>query len=266
MKLHLESLYDHFTRYQKPHKIKWTKEETPLSVYVDPFIWSNTTDNAIALILEPRSIQDRVCDSMFMEYRKFKYVFTHDSVLLDRLPNAKPLYFGGVWSTTDYVKTRDISMPCSIKDMCAMHRIRRQIADYCKRSGKADTYGKFDGGKYAKNSTIYGHYMFSIAIENYIDDIYFTEKICNCLAAKAVPIYWGAKDIGNIFDPEGIIQVHSTREILEIVDNWTHDDYVREYEKRRPAIERNFETVKKYACFEDSFYDMYHELLEALNQ
>ena len=39
-----------------------------------------------------------------------------------------------------------------------------------------------------------------------------------------------------------------------------------EYKKRRPTIERNFETVKKYACFEDSFYDMYHELLEALNQ
>ena len=265
IKLHLESFYDHFTRYRKPKYIKWTKEETNLSVYTDSFVWGNVKENSIALILEPRSIQADVCDSMKDNYRKFEHVFTHDSYLLDKLPNALPIYFGGVWSVKPREKTKAISMPCSVKMMCPMHRIRHQVADYCKRAGKADTFGRFDGGSYAKDSKIYEPYMFTIAIENYIDDIYFTEKICNAIAAKTIPIYWGAKDIGKIFDMDGIIQVKSLREILDIIDNYSLEDYRREYEARKAAVDKNFEIVKRFRCFDDWLYMNYGELLHQMN-
>ena len=266
IKLHLESFYDHFTQYQRPKYIKWTKEETNLSVYTDSFVWGNVKENSIALILEPRSIQPDVCDSMRDNYRKFKHVFTHDSYLLDKLPNAKPIYFGGVWSVEPREKTKAISMPCSHKMMCPMHRIRHQVADYCLRAGKADTFGRFNGGEYVKDNKIYGPYMFTIVIENYIDDIYFTEKICNALAAKTIPIYWGARDIGRFFDLDGIVQVNCLRDILKIIDTYTLEDYRREYEARMAAVNRNYVLVQSYSCFEDNFYMNYGDLLHQMNE
>jgi hypothetical protein len=43
-------------------------------------------------------------------------------------------------------------------------------------------------------------YKFSIAMENTIEDGYFTEKLTDCILSDTTPIYLGCKDIFNYFD------------------------------------------------------------------
>jgi hypothetical protein len=57
-----------------------------------------------------------------------------------------------------------------------------------------------------------------------------------------VPIYWGCPTLGEFFDLEGIILFNTLEELGGILQNLS----VEEYEKRLPAIHRNFELAANY--------------------
>ena len=80
------------------------------------------------------------------------------------------------------------------------------LAYYLMNHG-IDCMGNFNGGNKVDTKTIYAPYIFSVVVENYIDDYWFSEKICNCFANKCVPIYIGANKINELFDAHGIISV-----------------------------------------------------------
>ena len=131
--------------------------------------------------------------------------------------------------------------------------------------GKIDTYGTFDGGEMATTKQIYGKYPFSVVIENHIDDWWVTEKICNCFACRTVPIYYGARKIGKLFNSDGIIICNSIDEVRNAVD------YVllharQEYYLRKKAIGYNFIAVEDYSSFENWFYVHYGELLNEMGE
>lgn len=85
--------------------------------------------------------------------------------------------------------------------------------------------------------------MFSICIENTREPYYFTEKIVDALQSKTVPIYYGCTNIGKFFDLDGIIVVDDEDEIVNVCNSLTADDY----EKRKEAIQNNYEASKEYA-------------------
>jgi hypothetical protein len=78
--------------------------------------------------------------------------------------------------------------------------------------------------------------MFHVAVENSQHQNYFTDKIVDCFATKTIPIYWGAPNIGDFYDPKGIITFKNENELIEIVNNLTADDYYLRLE----AIESNY--------------------------
>ena len=104
-------------------------------------------------------------------------------------------------------------------------------------------------------------YRFNVAMENYSDGYYFTEKICNCFASRVVPIYWGCPNIGQFFDMDGIIYCRTHAEIIEAVDMVLKDP-AGEYSKRSLAIERNLQNVQKYRRYADWFLKQYGAMLE----
>ena len=89
-------------------------------------------------------------------------------------------------------------------------------------------------------------YMFSVAIENGSYETYFTEKILDCFATGTVPIYLGAPDIGNYFNPEGIIKLEDGFEFSESI-----------YYDKINAIKENCEIAKKFELAEDYIYERY---------
>ena len=87
------------------------------------------------------------------------------------------------------------------------HKLRMDFKDHLVEAGfQFDLFGrgftpipdKFDG--------IYP-YKYSIAIENYSCDDYWTEKIADCFLSWTIPIYWGAKNILSFFPEKSIIHI-----------------------------------------------------------
>lgn len=256
MKIKLHSPYNHF-----PNHIPAVGEPY-IDCYNDAYVMHDIKPNSIALLIEPRSIQPKVYDYMEKNWNKFKYVFTHDSELL-KLPNAKLIIWGGVYSYSEIAKDFDhpISMVASHKEISPVRIQRKKLAFELKP--KIDTYGTFDGGPRVDTQTIYGKYPFSVVIENYIDDWWITEKICNCFANRCIPIYYGAKKINELFYGEGIIQCHSIDEVRIAVDYLLTHAY-EEYYLRYPSVEKNHSLVQLYEDFEVWFYAKYGDLLETM--
>ena len=98
-------------------------------------------------------------------------------------------------------------------------------------------------------------------MENSRNGHYFTEKICNCFASNIVPIYWGCPNIDKYFNMNGIIYCQNHADIIKAVDMVLADPE-GEYNKRRDAIEHNYQTVQKYRRYADWFLRTYGDLLE----
>lgn len=216
-----------------------------------------------AVMLEPRTIKPQSYENVLKhkDYveKNFDLLFTYDAQLLNAISNARFIPFvATVWYGTnlstsmydekkDFVispenykrKTKNISMISSAKEICPMHRLRKELAFKCKNESLADTFGKFDGGAYVEIEVPFEHYRYSIVVENSIEPFYFTEKIMNAFAAQTIPIYLGATEIGKFFNPDGIIQI--TLEDCKHIENILKRCTAEEYERRLPAVLDNFQ-------------------------
>ena len=222
-----------------------------------------------ALMLEPRSM----FPPYILEYVEkhpdyFKYIFTHDSKLL-KLKNARLLSWADVWLTTDSEKTEGISLITSKKDWCDLHKARLELAKFLEHSHPEVNvfWGDWDMSvipykpKYEARDYL-EHYMFSIVIENYIDDYWYTEKLLNCFATKTVPIYVGARKINEIFNAEGIIRVDDCANIPDLL-NFMEGNLDVIYQGMKDAIEDNFKRVEPWKTpWKQRFFRDYGDLLE----
>lgn len=259
MIINLRSNYDSF-----PHE--WGDYPGTVNFYVDNSVYylenqDRNAKNAIALMVEPRSIIPGTYQWIEENYEKFAYIFTFDSRLL-KLPNAKLLIYGQITAEfPDTPKTKDISMVASSKDFCQGHKDRQYVA--CVLSDRIDVFGKFNGGSYCDDSDFLSEHRFNVAMENYSDGHYFSEKICNCFASKVVPIYLGCPHIEEYFDMDGIVYCKTPDEVIANVDRILKNPK-EEYDKRHEAIEHNFFLVQKYRRYADLFLKTYGGLIGGL--
>ena len=91
--------------------------------------------------------------------------------------------------------------------------------------------------------------------ENNIEDYYFTEKILNCFAAMTIPVYVGARKIGDFFDENGIIQISEDK--IDQIESIVRELDEKDYFNRKQAIVNNYERVQEYLCLEDYIYQHY---------
>ena len=256
VKVQLYSPYDHFPNHNA------VGDEKRVVIYNDEYVPQGARGSC-ALMLEPRSILPHVYEWLDSHWSMFSVVFTHDSKLLQTCSNAKLVLWGGVWNWSAKPKTKGISMVASFKDFAEYHQIRKDLALIFDSWDKVDCFGTYKDREapFVWSDEYLADYKFSIPVENYIDDYWFTEKICNCFANKVVPIYIGAKKIGEFFNMDGIIYVEDWHDIPNIVCNLDVD---AEYEKRKAAIDDNYNRVKNFVKFEDWFFRKYDDLLEEL--
>ena len=258
-------LFSHYHHFQNHVAVDG---EPYIPCYNDNFVRMDDIEpNAIALLIEPRPLYPKVYDFIAEHYDKFKYVFTHDSILLKTIPNAKLILWGGVYDWADEPKDFEhpISMVASWKEEAPVRIQRKALA--MELQDVIDCYGTFNGGPYVKTHEIYAKYPFSVVIENHIDDYWFTEKICNCFSNKTIPIYYGARNIGEFFNEDGILEASSIDEVRMFVEITlaAGPEKNREfYMNTLPAINDNYERVNKYATFEKWFYAEYGDLLEEI--
>lgn len=263
-KMRLVSHYDCYGR-----KDYWDANSDVYAI-TDDFVMKSeyksiSKDKKVALLIEPRAIVPEAYEYISKHYDEFKYVFTGDDELL-KLPNAKLIIWGGVWYREENPKkTKLISMICSDKEMCGLHKERKKIAR--KYKDKIDVSGTIDGGEYIDDN-IHKDYMYEVVIENDIQDIWFTEKICNCFANKTIPIYYGARNIDKYFNAKGIIKCGDLNELEHEIDMLllNSDGYIELYKSKevQKAIEENYELSKQYENFDERFYKTYEKEIEEM--
>lgn len=194
--------------------------------------------------------------------KDFRYIFTYDDRILNEIENARfyPVA-AGIWNSEMREgryreKDRNLSILSSDKVMCALHRFRLELARLCKREGLADTFGRFDGGGYVeKVDETLNRYRFSMIIENDVSDYYFSERLTSCFAAQTVPVYLGARRIGDFFNTDGMILLGSAD--LEEAESLIAECTRERYEAMLPAVLDNYERVKEYVNMQDYLYEHY---------
>jgi hypothetical protein len=84
--------------------------------------------------------------------------------------------------------------------------------------------------------------MFHVAVENSVNQNYFTEKIIDAFLTKTVPIYRGCPNIEEFFDKRGIITFNNEEELINIVNSLTEKDYW----DRKEYIEYNYQMANHW--------------------
>ena len=267
--------HQEFTVPQKTsNKIKWIRgdfsnPDIPVVYSHYDMLWIDKKRPAkkIGLIYESQAIFPY--NDLEKIIPEFDVVFTHSSEFLSKYKNTRWIPGGGIWvggkvdekilggsggEINVYPKNKNISIVSSDKRMCELHILRKQVASLL--SDDVDVFGTF-GGKWVPIIDSLKDYRFSIAVENFVDEKYFTEKLLNCFATGTVPIYLGATNLSD-FDRDGIIECKNERDIYYNVFKILEDPQYF-YESMQDAIQNNFKICQKYSMIEDYIYDNYRE-------
>lgn len=178
----------------------------------------------------------------------FRLVFTSDYEIYSLHDRIKFVPANTLWVKNPkiYKKSKLVSMISSSNSNTDGHRLRLFTMD--KFRNKIDLYGRHINPIPMKEFGL-KQYMFSIAIENSSYPTYFTEKILDCFATGTIPIYWGAPDIGDHFNSDGIIVFHDSFDISTLSEEL--------YYSKLEAIKDNYERSLDYKVLENYIYKRY---------
>lgn len=199
---------------------------------------------------------------LLQNWRLFKYIITHDDVILSKVPNAIKYIYGTTWlKQEDYnhidksLKKFKISTLVGSKAFAPGHNLRHEL--YQKQQELTQfplTIYRSTRGIQLENISnnlilpdgnkihLFREFQFSIVIENIAESTWFTEKLIDCLVTKTIPIYWGCPTISEYFDTTGWIIFNDLNDLkhkLSLLD----ESYYSRYTK---VIDKNYETAKLY--------------------
>lgn len=225
--------------------------------YVDNAIIQGISDNIsktkFGLIIESNFIIPGVVDfcikNLGILRKTYKYIFTHDTRLLDL--DSKLFKFApanGTWITKPeiYRKNKLVSMISSSKNFTPGHKFRIDFIN--KNKDQFDLFGRGFNEIRNKEAGL-KDYMFSICIENGNYNSYFTEKILDCFACGTIPIYLGTKNIDKYFDKEGIVKLDNTFSFSHLNEKLYYD--------KIKSVKNNFNLIENYYTVEDYIYENY---------
>ena len=209
----------------------------------------------IAWILEPKAIHPHVYEWIAVNNKKFDYVLTFDTELIQRGENFLYYPHGRCW-INNYIevpKSRSISIIASSKRTTIGHQLRHQVIS--RMGCDMDVYGYGYNPVKDKEEAL-SPYRFSVTIENSVQPGYWTEKIVDCFATKTIPIFWGDRSVCDHFDSEGILFFNNEQELIQIIKS------VREsgnaiYESKLTAVNRNLSKAEEYRIPEDWIFKNY---------
>ena len=201
----------------------------------------------IAWLTEPAVIAPGMYDWIRANHHHFVEVWSHnDDVLRFCEGVGKPAVF--VHGACSFIepesqrvaaKTKLCSFIASSKAWAPGHVLRQEVRR--KLPSWVDAFGHGFAALPLKSEGL-RDYAYSIAIENSVQDSYFTEKLVDCFSTGTVPIYWGTRTIERYFNMEGVIHFDTVGELLRTLPTLSDQDYLR----RMPAIVDNFERAKRF--------------------
>jgi len=219
--------------------VVWTDIDIPNALY--------RPGKNIAWLVEAWDHIPHLYGFILKNYNKFEAIWTHDKELLQKVPNAIKLPFGGCWIDNFdwgiHKKTKNFSIIASGKQQHPGHRLRHQII-----AGAGNNIDVFGGGYNPLDNKIDGlkDYRYHFCIENIKRDYWFTEKLIDCFVTGTIPIYWGCPSIGDFFNTDGMLIFDNISELPELLKQCTP----KYYESKIDTLKSNLKLAKKYRLAE----------------
>ena len=166
-------------------------------------------ENVIGLACEPYEFLQ--IDLIFIEYAK-KNIHKYYIGTKNDLPDPFIENHGFLWFSQPIheitIKHKWMSIMVSQKTFAPGHQYRHLLVENIIHNNlPIDIYGR--GCEKYKSPLVkgvftnvepYEDYLFTISIENFQNNHYFSEKIVTPMMHNCMPIYWGCKKIQNYFD------------------------------------------------------------------
>lgn len=225
----------------------------------------------IAWLMEPREYVPKAYEKLSRLIDAFDLVLTFDSKALNEYPSkCVRIPCDGIFLDSDSVfskheKHKLCSMIYSRKTLLTGHKLRHKIAKAINAKGfDVDMFGSGTGTYIKKKSDALNPYMFSVTIENSIDDFYVTEKAFDCFATRTIPIYWGTKKINTDFgfNPDGILTFDTLEELTNILADISTDLYI----SKLNAVEENYQSVLRHYSVDDHIAAAISEFIEGIKK
>ena len=168
---------------------------------------------------------------------RFHRIYTFDQQILDKYPaRAENLDLAGYRIEPPfptYPKADQVAFVTSSLDVLPGHRLRQRIyaalgdmGRRCGADGALDILRHRSPPFHLPRNDFF-RAKFHIAVENSVAANYFTERLIDCFLSRTVPIYWGAPNVGDWFNPEGIITFQDLDGLRDILASLTPDAYAR---------------------------------------
>ena len=198
--------------YGKDNKVYFTDDDDYTHAIIINTIMPELTipkENVIGLAFEPLAFLDLT--DKFIDYAVKnigKYYIGDKNKLLDPFVE----HFGYMWHTRppkEIISKSNIMSIIVTSKRCAPGHIYRHTLiekiiqlklpiDIYGHGSKNYSYNRTKGS--FSNNEPYENYLYSICIENYQCNHYFSEKIITPLLHNCMPIYFGCKNINSYFD------------------------------------------------------------------
>jgi len=278
------------------YKKSWADEskflqntQQPVVLCIDTFLHSSIDKKPghiyIFIQVEPESIYP-FQELIIQEHTKYDYILTFNENILRACSNAHRYIYGTTWiakdSWTSYKdveaqskKIFEVTTLVGNKQSTEGHVFRKLL--YVEQQKIPIPYRFFRSLHFPPDLEVIGTLhsfsntsqeakvelfeksQFSIVIENCRMNNYFTEKLCDCLITKTIPIYFGCPNIEDYFDITGwiILTTTSVDALSSALSTLTPEYYARYAD----TIDKNYETVQQYIDFYENVNTVLKNLL-----
>lgn len=247
----------------EPQKIVWHPKNlryAGITVFTETLALDLIVDSVestykVAWLIEPPELVPSTYQAIPQIEHKFDLILTHDPYLLSRGDRYARYIFGQSRVSDQeakfYDKSKLVSMISSHKTMCEGHILRHDIFRALQGKHAFEMWGSGYNYFDSKLEPL-AEYCYSISVMNARRNNWFTETLVDNFRVGTVPIFWGAPNIGEFFNMDGIITFETIEELDYILDNISIEDYL----SRAEAIKENFELAKKYVSTDDTVADI----------
>jgi len=225
-----------------------------VSVSVDTFNFEDKSPYRVFWQTEPNEIVDNQ-EKLIRNHKFYDLILAWNNEVLSQCGNAKLFPIGAVWTQEADISQKQfqVSYLISDKNMCYGHKYRhdifRSLPDVinCHNHGQLSMpvrITKHRSPPWLPNKRdLLVPFQFSIIMENCQHINNFTEKINDACATKTIPIYWGAPNIGDFYNPDGILSWNGTQDLMDILHSLTPEMYAQ----KMAAVEENYHKALTYA-------------------
>ena len=213
-------------------------------------------------------------DEIIKQCGNYDYIITYNAEVLKKCKNAYKYVYGRTWIQPEDYNNIDIknkvfriTTVVGSKSGTSGYKLRRNTYDsqnlitsvptrffisahahnIVPRKNKntpklnANSKKKFD---------LFKDSQFSLIIENSRQANYFSEKLCDCVITKTVPVYWGCPNISEYFDTTGwiLLEDESVEHLAQKINALNAEHYMKNID----TVEKNFKKVKDYIDIEEN--------------